>query len=322
MVIITHLFSCIIIALALSIPSYVRAENPLVLAPAKQPTKNPQKKVAPSAKPVVQQKDQPTLAEPKQQKKIKKWQQKWQKKEKKEAKPKRKTLSQMNYDELKEMKTQYLADGNKESAIKFLEKMIPSCNDLEELRVIMLELADLQFDNGGLEKAGKLYKEFTKLYPGNSKVEYASYKAILCSFYATLDSDRDQTNTKDTLDLAQSFLQRADVFTTHAKDVETILTTCRKKLLDSEVNVFNFYFKRGSYNAAQKRIDGMRKEFGSFMPEIEPQLLVLECEIAQLQKKPDILKQKQTELAQKFPKFNKELLAQAQPKKISFVNRF
>ncbi len=269
----THSFPRIIIVLLLA-ANLMRAENPITLAPAKKGIKSPEKKAADPKK----QNSKPQLApeSSKKEKKIKKWQQKWQKKEKKEPKQKRKTLSQMNYDELKEMKVAYLADGNKESAIKFLEKMIPACNDLEELRVIMLELADLQFDNGSLEKAGKLYKEFTKLYPGNNKIEYASYKAILCSFYATLDSDRDQSNTKDTLDLAQTFLQRADVFTTHAKDVESILTTCRKKLIDSEMNIFNFYFKRGSYNSAQKRVEGIRKEFGVAMPEIEPQLLVLE----------------------------------------------
>lgn len=227
----------------------------------------------------------------------------------------------MSYSELKASKDRMLAAGDKTTALRFLEKMIPTCNDLDELRVVMLELADLLFDTGDLEKAGKMYREFSTLYPGNVKVEYALYKAILCAFYATLDSERDQTKTKDTVELAETFLTRQELFTTHTKDVLTILADCRKKLFDNEKTIFSFYLNRGSYKSAQKRLEGMRKDYLVTLPSIEGQLLALECDLAEKQNLPEIVSKKQAELAEKFPAYHQEL-AQAKSKKHSFLSRF
>ena len=64
--------------------------------------------------------------------------------------------------------------------------MIPLCNDLQEKGNIILELADLYFDCGNLKDAELRYKEFYTFYPGNTSIEYAHYKAILCSFHTII----------------------------------------------------------------------------------------------------------------------------------------
>lgn len=233
----------------------------------------------------------------------------------------KKTLRDMTYPELKAAKDKYLLANDKHTALRFFEKMVPMCNDLDDQRVIMLEFADLLFDTGDLEKAGKMYAEFSALYRGNAKVEYASYKGILCNFYATLDAEHDQTKTKDTIELAQNFLARQDVFTTHAKDVTEILHNCQKKLFDNEVTIFNFYLNRGSFKSAQKRLEGLRKDFIGVLP-VEPQLLVLECTLAERQNNNDLLTKKQAELSEKFPSFAQELAQAKGAEKKSFMARF
>ena len=44
------------------------------------------------------------------------------------------------------------------------------------------------------------------LYPGAAKCAYAHYKAVDCGWKLTLDPDRDQTKTQETLKLAEQFL--------------------------------------------------------------------------------------------------------------------
>jgi|SRR5579872_1232000 len=231
----------------------------------------------------------------------------------------RKTLRTMTYKELKNSKDSLLQAGDKSSACKYLEKMLPLANDLEDRRDVMLELAETYFDTGDLEKAGKMYNEFTTMYPSSKAAEMASYKAILCSFYATLDSERDQTKTQDTIELALAFLERGPVFDTYAKEVKDILKQCRTKLFDNEAGIFNFYVNRGMFTSANTRLELIRKTIAPQLPDAEPRLLVLECSLAERQNNPTLLAQKQAELVQKFPEFT-QTLVQAKPK--SFLNRF
>jgi len=213
------------------------------------------------------------------------------------------TISQMSFHELEYRKNKLLANGDKESAVKFLKQMIKVCEDLPKLHDIMLELADALFDLGSLKEAELIYRQFCTFYPGTKEVEYAQYKSILCSFYLTLSPDRDQTKTKETLELAQKFLSRKDTYSTHITDVEKIAYECQEKLAESEIGIIDFYTHRGAYISAQQRIDHLRKEFTTAMPNLEPRLINLECNIAQASHNQELFEQKQLELHTKFPNF-------------------
>jgi outer membrane assembly lipoprotein YfiO len=246
---------------------------------------------------------------------------------KKKRKPKKKresksqkerhTLNTMTYEELKEAKDRYLKNNDKPTALKFLAKMVPKCDDLKELHVIMLELADLHYTLGEFEDAGTVYQEFIKLYPGSEKVEYATYKALVCSFDQIRDADRDQSKTKDTLELANTFLNRS-VFVTHRKQVQEIATKCQQRLLDSDISVINFYLNRGSNNAAQKRLAQVRENFIAPLPASEATILALEANVAQAQNDLKLAENKRLELALKFPTQSAALA----PQPVKLANRF
>lgn len=157
-----------------------------------------------------------------------------------------KTINNMNFDELKEAKEKLIKDGNKTSAIKYLEKMMPLCNDLDELKRIMLELAQLYFEQDNFEKAGKMYNEFTILYPGCDEAEFALYQAILSSFKLTLDAEHDQTKTKEAKELALSFLERQS-FTKYRNEVKDILNKSEERLFEADSKIFSFYLNSGNY---------------------------------------------------------------------------
>lgn len=244
---------------------------------------------------------------------------------KKKVEEPKKFVSNMDLSDLRKRKNDLIVSGSKDLAIKCLEKMIPLCTDVQELGVLMLEYADLLFDTGDLAKAGALFEQFVLLYPGNNKVEYASYKSILCSFYALLSTDRDQTKTKQTVALAQQFLNRSSVFREYAGQVQGILTTCHEKLLESELNIVSFYIKRGSYNAASVRLACIEEELNSSIPNLKPRLLTIECDMALQLNNTQMLNEKRLILARDFPDFVKAenaKIAANQPKKVDFVTRF
>ncbi|HSW73755.1 MAG TPA: outer membrane protein assembly factor BamD [Candidatus Limnocylindria bacterium] len=232
-----------------------------------------------------------------------------------------KGIKKMSYEELKARKGEHITANNKEAALKVLELMLPLCNDLKERHDLMLEVADLEFELGDPDKAGTIYKEFCKLYPSSSKVEYALYKSLCCSFKQISDAERDQTKTKEAIELAQTFLERSDVFTTYTKDVNDVLTKCHQRLFESEMNIATFYAKRGSNEAAHKRAQEMRTTYLPVLPESEPLILAFEYDMATKQSNFVLAQQKKLELATKFPSHSNFLVAEGQLKR-KLVNRF
>jgi len=253
-------------------------------------------------------------------------QQKKERKKTKEPRKKKKRFGQLGYEELKKEKDRQIARGDHYLAIKYIEQMIPLCTDLGELSSIMLELADLLFKSELFVKAERLYKEFLSMYPGDPKAEYASYQAIVCCHKQTSDFFRDQTKTKEAIELAHEFIARKEVFTTHLEDVVKILQTCQEKMMQSEMNVFNFYIKQGNFLAAQTRLDNIGKEYIPILPHNEPLILQAACTLAEKQNDLVLLAEKKSDLQERFPEFVTEgatVVAQGDTKeKTNFVNKF
>lgn len=224
---------------------------------------------------------------------------------------KKKTLRNMNFAELEAFKEKCLTANDRYNAIRTLERMVPICTDLEKLKTILLELADLLFEDGKLEAAGKMYREFVKYYPGNQKVEYALYKAVVCKFYVILDAERDQSSTRDAIELANKFLEREEIFVNYSKEVHTMRERCYERLFDSEVSIFNFYCDRGRYKSARTRIANIRKEFIPLLPTCDPYLITLELHLAQQAKDVPWMQEKQKELNERFPTYQPGKIARA-----------
>ncbi|HML19418.1 MAG TPA: outer membrane protein assembly factor BamD [Candidatus Dependentiae bacterium] len=172
----------------------------------------------------------------------------------------KRTMSDMSYEELKARKDELLKT-DKKTAIKYLERMSHMHTDYNELKNITLELAQLLFETEDYAKASKMYHDFTLLFPGSDEAEFALYQAILASFNMILDPEHDQSKTIETQELAQTFLERSS-FTAYKKEVEEIILKCQKRLLESEINIFNFYIKRGNFVAAKSRLSAIKLAYG------------------------------------------------------------
>ncbi len=237
-------------------------------------------------------------------------------------KKKKTTLSTMNYEELAIAKNRQVAANNKDIAIKYVEQMMKLCDDINKLAEHLVELGDLLFDCSQFERSAHIYIEFTNLYPGNDQVEYSLYRGILSSFYCTLDAEHDQTKTEETIALTDKFLEREDVFVEYRNEVKKIRTQCYHKLVQSEFLICNFYINRGgkkSLKAAELRIEDLRTAWLKKLPEIEPQIIAFEAQLAEKKKDTKTAQEKKQELEHMFSETTKI----AQNKKTrSMIDRF
>lgn len=136
------------------------------------------------------------------------------------------------------------------------------------LKKYLLELADFYFENKKLEKAIEYYKSYSLLYPASQEAEYASYKAIIASFYSTLKPFRDQTPTENTIKLATEFLKEV-IRKDYKDEVKTIIKACTKKLFQHEVYIFDHYIKQKKFKPAKMRLDYIKKNFINKVKDVE-----------------------------------------------------
>ncbi len=215
-------------------------------------------------------------------------------------KPRKNPLIEKSMDELKKGLEQALKAKDIPAALKYLDAMRIVCTDHEQVKEILLQMADLYYQQEEFTKAERAYNEFILLYPGAARCDYAHYKAVECGFKLTKEPDRDQTKTQEVLALAEQFI------TDHAKSeflpsVTKLATDCREKLLASDTNVFNFYLKNKNYKAAHKRLDIITKEHCPKLPDAQPQVLEMTIQLAQAQNDQLKLWEAQLQLVDKFP---------------------
>ena len=214
-----------------------------------------------------------------------------------------KPMGQMNLSELAQTKDYLVFQGDKETALRYLERMAPLCN-MDEMGPVILQTADLLFDTGSLAKAHEKYMEFYKLYPGEKKsAEHALYRAIMSKNLLALSVDRDQSSTHEALELVKTFKDNNTAYTTYNTEVKNIERQCRQRLFDSEMGVVNYYEKRKMYASATNRLNLIEKEYIGFFPESEPQLLYKKLQIAQKGNSKELIAQNEKALNERFPDY-------------------
>ena len=180
---------------------------------------------------------------------------------------------ELTYKELYEKKNQYLLVGNKEGAVKIIEQMLRLCADMGTLAELILELADVLYDDSRFEASLTAYKNFMEHYAGHQKFEYALFRSIQCSSRLVLHFDRDQTKTEETIELAEKYLAQEDCVS-HRQEVERIKNDCLTHLFASELYTIEFYARIGKMSVAQKRFAEIKdhalfKHLQNYTEEIE-----------------------------------------------------
>lgn len=234
-----------------------------------------------------------------------------------------KILKTFTEPELRRAADLCLALDWKDEAIKYLQKLEKISKNTTVVKNVKLEIADITFLKGDLKEAGKLYDEYSSLYPGDKeKAAYAQYKGILSNYYCMLTNDRDQTRTLKTIALADSFLEhKSSLFKKYASYVRSIKTNCFTHLYEHESHIFEFYFKKKSYKAAKTRLASMHTNLLPHLPQIEAPLLQYEYRIAQAEKDTQRALKIATDIAHRFPKQATQIAHKPSPNR-NYVDRF
>lgn len=211
----------------------------------------------------------------------------------------RKTIATMNLQELEERKQKAIAGKEIDIAIKYTEQQLKICDDIGKLASLCIELADLHFDLGQYEPAIKLYSEFCTLYPGNKLIEYAEYRTILALELCTLQADRDQTKTEETIDHCKKFIAR-DFFTTYKQEVIDIQRRCYLKLMESDIRICQFYLNQktaeSSFVDIENRLETIKTAYLPHVPEAKSMLIEFEIQYAEKKQDPALREAKQQSL--------------------------
>lgn len=231
------------------------------------------------------------------------------------------TYKDMDFEELCEARARLIEKGDKVNCVKYTERALKLCNDINQTAELLIELADLLFDIGKFNKAEIVYNRFVTLYPGNEHIEYALYKNILCTYYGTRPADRDQTKTEETIGLTDKFLER-ELFDTYRKEVHTIRDQCFARLFESECNVCLFYANRNRTHAVDKRLHHLDEKIVQRAPELKPRFIAFEMDIAALQGNQDRLDEKRAILKAEYPEYDALITAENERKSHNLTHRF
>lgn len=216
----------------------------------------------------------------------------------KDMKKKRnRTYMDFEYEELVQAKNVQRTKGNTHVTIKYLEQLLKLCTDITLLSEHLLELADVLYEDGQYRKAALVYTQYCSLYPGSAKQEYALYRSIISSFSCVLPIDRDQTQTEETVALAETFLKQ-DHFKQYKDEVAHIQTKCYEHLAASECNICNFYITRNKFPAAEKRLTKIRSYWLPKLATLEPTIIAMEAQLSEQKEKFLALHTPHTQLAQ------------------------
>ncbi len=130
-----------------------------------------------------------------------------------------------------------------------------------------LSLADSYFREGGFGNyilAVSAYRDFLTLYPSHPKSDYAQYQVGECFFLQKSGPDRDQTNTKKSLEEFQRLLE-IHAASPYTEPARTRIRELRQSLARSEHVAGYFYQRtRKAYRASIARYEIVLSDFPDY----------------------------------------------------------
>jgi outer membrane protein assembly factor BamD len=130
----------------------------------------------------------------------------------------------------------------------------------------LLRIADAYYEQGdaaNLVEAQYKYRDFINRYPGSDRADYAMLQIAMCSYKQMERPDRDQQKTREA---AEKF---RDMLTAFPKsplrgEADKRYQDVLDRLAKHDHLIARFYIKRGSYNAAIGRLNGIVDQYPNY----------------------------------------------------------
>lgn len=151
--------------------------------------------------------------------------------------------------------------GDYSEALKKFEQLKTSFPDSQPFTTLAeLKIGDSHFHMKEYVEAISAYEEFKKIHPTHEDIPYVQFQIAMSYFNQILSPDRDQTYTKKALSNFEYLINNypTSIFADRAKSKIEI---CRRRLVEHEAYIGNFYYKKGKFEASAQRFEGILKMF-------------------------------------------------------------
>ncbi|MDX2479334.1 MAG: outer membrane protein assembly factor BamD [Desulfuromusa sp.] len=157
----------------------------------------------------------------------------------------------------------YLADNLYEKAIESWEKVRDTFYSPELSMLAELKIAETYYRSKRYEEAAIAFDDFLKQHPNDFRAATILYRMGQSYYQQILSPDRDQTSTKKALHGFQQLVSRFPN-DAQAQEAGDQIQRCKTRLSEHEVYVGKFYLKRGQYQQAIIRLEGIFKSFPDY----------------------------------------------------------
>ncbi len=175
--------------------------------------------------------------------------------------------------EILDMGRAYLANGKYYTARKYFQLIIDNAPNSGQFPAAKLGLADAYYFDLATGSADALpeYQSYLVYFPNNPEAAYAQYMVGMC-YYAQVESpDRDQSYTRKALaEFEKLHSQYPD--SPYNELSEEQIQLCWHRLAQHEFGVAIFYYKAGTYKAAEGRFRSVLDQYLSYLTSEEREL--------------------------------------------------
>ena len=161
----------------------------------------------------------------------------------------------------------FLEKGLYDDAIKSWEKVRDSFYSPELTMLAELKMAETYYTAERYPEAASAYSDFLKQYPGEQRNGAATYWLGMSYYRQILAIDRDQTNTRNALNVFQDLL-RSFPDEREESEIRPLIQQCRNQLAAHEVYVGRFYLRTKHYQSAIKRLTEVIQQYPDY-PQLE-----------------------------------------------------
>ena len=151
-------------------------------------------------------------------------------------------------------------NGNFDKAIKIFGYIKDTYPFTPEALIAQLRLADVYYYKHDYQNALLSYQQFIKLHPKHKQAPYALYQAGMCYFHQIPSIDRDQTPTKNALEIFKRLIKEHPT-SRYTKRALIKIKICREKLAAHEFYVGRFYYRTGRYKSALLRFRNLIENY-------------------------------------------------------------
>lgn len=164
--------------------------------------------------------------------------------------------------------------------------------------VAQLRIAETYIKEGEPDLGIAEYRKFLEFYPDNQFASHAQYQIAMAYFSQIESADRGSGEAEKAL---KEFLRLKEAYprNPYREVLDLRIEKCRTVIAEGELIVGEFYFKKESYDAAIRRLEGVLKKFPEYKRGDE--VLMLLYKSYKALKKDDKVKETLDKMVEKFP---------------------